>query len=105
MGIDGGYVHGREGADRKAGFFEVIVGKEMTEDAPTRRFRFVNTSDGKPKRRLYEMLMAQGMQMNQRITFLSDGGDTIRDIQLYLNPQAEHVLNWFHITMRLIVLG
>jgi len=26
--------------------------------------------DGKPKRRLYEMLMAQGMQMNQRVIFV-----------------------------------
>jgi hypothetical protein len=105
VGIDGGYVHGREGVDRKAGFFEVIVGKGMNEDAPTRRFGFVNKYDSKPKRRLYEMLMTQGMRMNQRVTFLSDGGDTIRDLQLYLNPQAEHVLDWFHITMRLTVLG
>ncbi len=105
VGIDGGYVHGREGANRKAGFFEVIVGKGMAENAPSRRFGFVHTYDGKPKRRLYEMLMAQGMQMNQRVIFLSDGGDTVRDLQLYLNPQAEHVLDWFHITMRLTVLG
>ena len=39
--------------------------------------------------------------MNQQITFLSDGGDTVRELQLYLNPQAEHLLDWFHITMRL----
>lgn len=105
VGIDGGYVHAREGADRKAGFFEVIVGKGMQENAPSRRFGFVHTYDGKPKRRLYEMLMAQGMQMNQRVTFLSDGGDTVCDLQLYLNPQAEYLLDWFHITMRLTVLG
>lgn len=94
VGIDGGYVHRREGADRKAGFFEVIVGKGMAENAPTRRFGFVNTYDSKPKRRLYEMLMAQGMQMNQRVTFLSDGGDTVRDLQLYLSPESEHLLDW-----------
>jgi hypothetical protein len=105
VGIDGGYVHGREGADRKAGFFEVIVGKGMSEDVPSQRFGFVNTYESKPRRRLYEMLMAQGMQMNQRVTFLSDGGDTVRDLQLYLNPQAEHLLDWFHITMRLTVLS
>jgi hypothetical protein len=44
------------------------------------------------------------MQENQRIEFLSDGGDTVRDLQLYLNPQAEHYLDWFHVTMRLTVL-
>jgi hypothetical protein len=39
------------------------------------------------------------------VTFLSDGGDTVRDLQLYLNPQAEHVLDWFHVAMRLTVMG
>ena len=38
--------------------------------------------------------------MNQAVTFLSDGGDTVRDLQMYLNPQAEHLLDWFHISMR-----
>ena len=44
------------------------------------------------------------MQLNQQIVFLSDGGDTVRNLQLYLNPEAEHLLDWFHITMRLTVL-
>jgi hypothetical protein len=26
-------------------------------------------------------------------------------VQLYLNPEAEHYLDWFHITMRLTVMG
>ena len=42
--------------------------------------------------------------MNQQITFLSDGGDTVRDLQLYLNPYAEHLLDWFHLAIRLTVL-
>ncbi len=28
----------------------------------------------------------------------------MRDLQLYLNPQAEHLLDWFHITMRITVM-
>jgi len=44
------------------------------------------------------------MQMNQQVTFLSDGGDTVRDLQLYLSPEAEHILDWFHVAMRLTVL-
>ena len=43
--------------------------------------------------------------MNQQVTFLSDGGDTVRELPLYLNPQAEHILDWFHVTIRLTVLG
>jgi hypothetical protein len=38
------------------------------------------------------------------LTFLSDGGDTVRDLQLYLSPEAEHLLDWFHIAMRMTVL-
>jgi hypothetical protein len=42
--------------------------------------------------------------MNQQLTFLSDGGDTGRDLQLYLSPEAEQLLDCFHVTMRLTVL-
>jgi hypothetical protein len=28
----------------------------------------------------------------------------VRDLQLYLNPHAEHLLDWFHLAMRLTVL-
>jgi hypothetical protein len=64
----------------------------------------VQTLDTKPKRRLFEVLQSQGHQMNQQLTFLSDGGDTVRDLQLYLNPQAEHLLDWFHLAMRLTIM-
>ena len=43
--------------------------------------------------------------MNQHVTFLSDGDDDVRNLQLYLNPFAEHLLlDWFHITRRLTLL-
>jgi hypothetical protein len=29
----------------------------------------------------------------------------VRELQLYLNPQAEHLLNWFHVSMRLTVMN
>ncbi len=47
---------------------------------------------------------SQGMQLNQQIEFLSDGGDDVRDVQLYLSPEADHLLDWFHVTMRLTTL-
>ena len=67
-------------------------------------FAFVQTYDEKPKRRLFELLQSQGLQMNQQIEFLSDGGDTVRDVQLYLSPEADHLLDWFHLTMRLTTM-
>jgi len=45
------------------------------------------------------------MQMNQQVTFMTDGGEDVRDLPLYLNPQAEHLIDWFHITMRLTVMS
>ena len=42
--------------------------------------------------------------MNQDITFLSDGNDTLRTLQLEMSPKATHILDWFHVTMRLTVL-
>src|SRR5438132_10938372 len=107
--IDGGYVLDW---DAKKHNFEVIVGKstlaftrdEDEETPSSKRFGFVQTVDTKPKRRLYEVLKSQGFQLNQQITFLSDGEDTVRDLQLYLSPEAEHILDWFHLTMKLTVL-
>jgi hypothetical protein len=105
VGIDGGYVHSSNQTSRRDGWFEVVVAKSVpTSSGPAKCLAFVQTLDRKPKRRLYELLRSQGMQDNQQVTFLSDGGDDVRDLPLYLNPQAEHLLDWFHITMRLTVL-
>jgi len=111
VGIDGGYV--RNWLDKKHKF-EVIVGKsilsfdedeEGDKTASLKRFGFVQTLDTKSKRRLYEVLHSQDLQMNQDITFLSDGDDTLRQLQLEMSPKATHILDWHHVTMRLTVLG
>ena len=36
--------------------------------------------------------------------FLSDGGEDVRQVQEYLHPNGEHLIDWFHITMRITVL-
>jgi len=108
VGIDGGYVR----AAHKQGCFEVIAGKSMVafrrEDAtpapPGKCFGFVQIYDDKPRRRLWELLKSQGMQENQQVVFMSDGGEDVRRVQQYLHPSSEHLLDWFHITMRLTVL-
>src|SRR5262249_19215593 len=101
VGIDGGYVHAHDGDNRKAGWFEVIVGKSVPTEGAAKCFGFVTSYDTKPKRRLAQVLKAEGLQMNQASTFLSDGGDNVRDLQLYLSPLSERLLDWFHITMRI----
>jgi hypothetical protein len=45
------------------------------------------------------------MQTNQQIIFFSDGGETVRNLPQFLNPESEHWLDWFHLTMRLTVMS
>ena len=108
IGIDGGFVRDQ----RDKGWFEVIAGKSVLEfrrddtgqHKSSKCFGFVQSYDDRPKRRLFEVLKSQGMQENQQVVFLSDGGEDVRNLQFYLNPQAEHLLDWFHVTMRLTVM-
>ena len=101
VGIDGGYVK-----SRKAGqsHFEVTVGKSIPTDRPSRYLGLVQSYDAKPKRRLHEVLKDQGWQENQPVTFMTDGGDTVINMALHMAPASEHILDWFHITMRLTVM-
>jgi hypothetical protein len=108
VGIDGGYVR----AAHKEGCFEVIAGRsvvafrraESEQVPPVKCFGFVQTYDEKPRRRLWELMKSQGMQENQQVVFMSDGGEDVRRVQEYLHPNSEHLIDWFHITMRLTVL-
>jgi hypothetical protein len=102
LGIDGGYVRNWH---EKNTNFEVVVGKSMSKEIETKRFGFVQIHDDNPQRRLMTVLADQGMQANQQITFLSDGAENVRNLQYIMYPESEHVLDWFHITMRLTVLN
>ena len=101
VGLDGGYV--RDWADRKTNF-EVIVGRSVPEDRNARYLGLVHGYDTKPKRRLFDVLTSQGLQSNQDVIFLTDGGEEIRALTELVTPGSEHVLDWFHITMRVTVL-
>ena len=99
-------------AAHKQGWFEVIAGKSVVAfrreeegEVPSAKcFGFVQTYDEKPCRRLWELLKSQGMQENQQVVFMSDGGEDVRRVQEYLQPHSEHLIDWFHITMRVTVL-
>jgi hypothetical protein len=108
VGIDGGYVR----AAHKQGCFEVIAGRSVVAFRraegdlvpPPKCFAFVQTYDEKPRQRIWEVMKSQGMQENQQIVFMSDGGEDVRRVQEYLHSNGEHIIDWFHITMRLTVL-
>lgn len=101
VGIDGGYV--REW--RKKAFFEVIAGKSIPDEKSAKCFGFVQDYDTKPRRRVFEALRSQGLQANQLVEFFTDGAQTLRSLTAYLNPESTHILDWFHLTMRITVLN
>jgi len=98
IGLDGAYVHAKSQPSRTEGWFEVIVGKSLpTEGRAGRCFGFVSRYDREPQGRLSAWFNGQGLQRNQPVTFLSDSGDTVRELPMELMPQAEYVLDWFHV--------
>ena len=94
VGLDGVYVHAKDQRSRTEGWFEVIVGKRLaTEDQAAQCFGFVSRYDPEPKSRLLDWLNPQGLQSSPAITFLSDGGDTVRELPMGLHPHSEHLLD------------
>jgi len=101
VGLDGGYIRGRERPPGGTGCFEVIAGKSIPQEGEARVFALVRRVDQKPKRRVHEVLASQGVLPRQQVTFLSDGGDTVRELPAFLHPRSEHILDWFHVAMRI----
>lgn len=60
--------------------------------------------DAKPRRRGLEVLRSQGLQANQPVAFFTDGAPVLRSLTSYLSAESRHILDWFHLTMRLTVL-
>lgn len=102
VGIDGGYVRNWHAKKRR---FEVVVGKSIVGDQSNRYFGLVQTHDYQPKCRVASVLREQGLPTDQDITVLTDGADNVRNLAVDMSPYAQHLLDWFHLTMRLTVLG
>ena len=96
VGLDGGYV--------RQGCFEVIAGKSIPAEGTAKCFGFVQEVDAKPRRRVFEVLRSQGLQANQTVEFFTDGAAVLRSLTSYLSAESMHILDWFHLTMRLTVL-
>src|SRR3954468_8192072 len=87
----------RNWEDRKPNF-ELIVGQSVPEDRDARYIGLAHGYDSKPKRRLFDVLQSQGLQANQDVTFLTDGGEEARALTEFITPASEHVLDWFRAT-------
>ncbi len=101
VGIDGGSLCNWH---QKNTNFDIIAGKSFSKTQASKRFGLVQQCDDNLKRRLMHVLTQQGMQANQQITFLSDGANNLRNLQEHMYPESEHVLDWFHLIIRITVL-
>ena len=96
--LDGGYV--RNWDDRKSNF-ELIVGRSVPEDRAPRYLGLVHGHDRKPKRRLFELLKSQGLQANQDVTFLTDGGEEVRALTELVTPQGQRTKSGLDLAHRM----
>jgi hypothetical protein len=55
----------------------------VTLPRPAKRFGFIQSHDPKPRRHLAAVLDSQGLQHNQELVFLSDGEESLRQLQCY----------------------
>ena len=66
--------------------------------------KHISNQNEKPKRHLFEVLESQGIKDSEGGCFMSDGGESLKNLQTHINPNAKHILEWFHITMKITVL-
>src|ERR1700722_17693152 len=98
VGLDGGYVRNRH--QRPERNFEVIAGKALDRDGHATRFAFVRNG-GSEAMSAVDLAMRQcGVTETTSITVLTDGDAGLRAVQQQVAPEAEHVLDWFHVAMR-----
>jgi hypothetical protein len=98
LGLDGAYVRDRH--PRPARTFEVVVGQVRgAGDAPT-RFAFVRQGSTAGAATIAQTLRAHGVNADTRVTALSDGDAGLRAMQRAAAPDADPILDWFHIAMR-----
>jgi hypothetical protein len=93
VGIDGGYIRLAGHSSRQDGWFEVIVGKSLRDNGGGRSFAYVHTLEHAPADRMLAFLAQEGVGADQPVTFLSDGGDTVRRAQLDFGDCGERVLD------------
>jgi hypothetical protein len=98
VGLDGAYV--RACHPRPERNFEVVVGKVMDKAGHTTRLAAVRTGGPETIEATRRALRQHGVEKHTTVTMFTDGDTGLRAIQRHVAPQAEHVLDWFHIGMK-----
>ena len=91
VGIDGGYVRAAHNqglfrGDRRKEAWLSFRREEGDPVPPPKCFGFVQTYDQKPRQRVWEVMKSQGMQENQQVVFMSDGGEDVRRWRRIIGP-------------------
>ena len=98
VGLDSAYLRARH--PRPERNFEVIVGKILDNTGRTTRFASVRNGSSETVVATRRALQQHGVAQNTTVTVLTDGDSGLRAVQRQVAPQAEHVLDWFHISMK-----
>jgi hypothetical protein len=97
-GLDGGYVRSRH--RRPEYNFEVVAGKVLDQEGSVARFAFVRDGGSAGESAAGLAMRRSGVNESTSVTVLTDGDAGLRGIQRRVAPEAEHVLDWFHVGMR-----
>jgi hypothetical protein len=81
--------------------FEIVAGKALDCEGNATRFAFVRNGSFEAKRAVNLALQQCGVGENTSITFLTDGDAGLRAIHQQVAPNVEHVLDWFHVAIKL----
>src|SRR5260370_8350314 len=92
VGLDGGFIHGKDQKSRGAGWFEVIAGKSMPEEGAAKCFAYVQTYDTKPKRRLFQTMKSQRLQPKTAETLPASQAAHGPELPFYLSPPHKQSL-------------
>jgi len=98
IGFDGGYVRARHRRPERN--FEVVAGKVLGDEGSTTRFAFVRNSGSAGESAASFAMRRSGVSETTAVTVLTDGDAGLRMIHRRIAPEAEHVLDWFHVGMR-----
>ena len=98
VGLDGGYVRNRH--QRPERNFEVVADNALNGEGNTTRFAFVRNGGSEAMSAVGLALRQCGVTETTSITVLTDGDAGLRAVHQQVAPEAEHVLDWFHIAMK-----
>jgi len=97
--LDGAYIRAVPGHQVRN--FEAICGKVEREGHSTRRFALVRSVAEQPHELLRAALLDQGWREGDAVTAISDGDPALPAlVRSATGGSVEHILDWFHLSMR-----